>query len=241
VGGGKNFKVMREDDTMYITDKLIPMIIGNRDRRSNGQQLSNELMLQAVTYRNILDANYRKEEQKIVVQSLASLKKRIKPLEVDHDRFLHAVEDKRREILQYPGVSDVDKLHLAQSAANAEYTLEANGQKTVLNIDKIMKQKDLICIEANSLIDKKNDILKKLHSAFKYRLANYLRAVNSHSQRGKEIQVEMTAALKLMQHWNSSEVYSSAVTENELKETIKNGNEYIVHLDASRNREDVAQ
>jgi len=29
---------------MYITDKLIPMIIENRDRRSKELQLSNELM-----------------------------------------------------------------------------------------------------------------------------------------------------------------------------------------------------
>ena len=226
---------------MYITDKIIPMIIGNRDRRNNGQQLSNELILQAVTYRNILDASYRKKEQKLVVRSLAPLKKRIKPLEVDHDRFLRAVEDKRREIMQYPGVSDEDKIHLAQSAANAEYTLEKNGQKTVLNIDKIMKQKNLICIEANRLIDKKNDKLKKLHSTFNYRLANYLRAVNNHSRRGKEVLVEMTAELKLMQHWSSSERYSSTATENKLKETMKNGNEYIVHFDASRNRDVMAR
>jgi len=114
--------LVKEDISMYITDKIIPMVIGKRDKRTSKQD-SDNLLRQAMTYRNTLDAGFRKKERALAIRRLAPLKKRIKPLEVDHDRFLRAVEDKKREIMQYPGVSDEEKIHLAQSAANAEYTL----------------------------------------------------------------------------------------------------------------------
>jgi hypothetical protein len=220
-----------EVNDMLLNDKLIPMVIGARDRKSN-RQYSDNLIRQAITYRNTLDSSYKKREQELIDSKLSPLRKAIAPLEVDHDRFLRAVEDKKREILLYPGVSDDDKLYLTQCASNAEYTLKtSSGVVITLNIDNILKKKDAICIEANRIIDSQNERFKKLHATFRYRLSNYLRALNNNGWGSNEIRVDMAERPTVQKHWNGAKVYSRA-TELEY-ENAKKKSDFMVRLDAS--------
>ena len=224
---------------MYISDYLVPRLTGIRDRK-NSKNTDENLFKQASTYRNTLDARYRKQEQSLITRSLANLRKAIAPLEVDHARFLQAAEAKKREVLQYAGVSDEARMLLAQNTENVVYTITINGVKTTLDIDKIMKHKETVCIEANHVIDTQNDHFKSLHTTFAYRLSEYLRAVNDGSC-DKEIKVELQSKPVVLKHWNSSIPYSRAVNEDMGKEVPKHGDQYIVQFDASGVRKDMAR
>ena len=224
---------------MYILDYVVPKLTGIRDRKNYQEPIEN-LSRQTNTYRNALDAKYRKKEQSLITRSLSKSRKAIAPLEVDHARFIQAAEAKKREVLQYVGVSDEAKIILAQNTENAVYTININGERITLNIDKIKKQKDAICIEANQIIDTQNDTFKKLHTSFEYRLSTYLRAVNDGLDCA-EIKVELQSKPIVLKHWNSSVPYSSAVNEDLGKEVFKHGDQYIVQLDASGSRKEMAR
>jgi len=195
----------------------------------------------AGSYVKQLDSKFWKKEQSGGKRRLAVLRKAIAPLEIQHERFQKAVEDRQREICQMTGISDESRDFLYQNTRNATiFTVERKGSKTVLDIDKILNEKKLICIEANTLIDLQNEKFVRLHTAYKYRLATYLRALNSSRERS-EVSISMSSSPGYRQHWNYQVPYSSDIGIINVKEDEKNGNDNDVFSDVRKLKPKVAK
>lgn len=193
---------------MLLFDLIIPRHIGCCDLQANGKSID-DLLQQARTYRNQLDASFNKRQQKFIQRNLKPLKKRIASLEVDHDHFLQAAAARQNEIKNLTGISEEAKAAMQNSAENATvFTIESQGQRTTLNIETILKRKQKICILANQRIIRQNDKFMRLFTRFNYRLSNYLRALNKGAGH-QEVDVAMNAKPKVMQPWTFNIPYSS--------------------------------
>ena len=197
---------------MVIFDNILPMLIGRRDRKKCADSFES-LQKMGNTYRNQIAAKFKAKEQKIARRKLCSLKKKIAPVEIDHERFLKAIENKKREIAIQVGISDEDRYQLMEEAINATvYTLESEGKKMILDIDKIEKQKRDICTQANKIIGRQNDYSERLLKIYCYRLSNYLRALNQ-GESAEEIHFALDVTPEVLQTWNYKNHISSSLEQ----------------------------
>ena len=195
---------------MFITDYLRPRFIAKKDLEQCSDSLQN-LEKQVSTYTNTLAVSFLKKEEASLKRNLSRLQKRIAPLEVDHARFLKGVSERKNSISQMAGLSPDVKNSLRVSAENASVlTLRSKGRETILNIRKILCKKKLLCIKANKRIIRANDHFQRLHKRYEYRLANYLRVVNTHPDL-PEIHTELNATPRALEEWNYELPDSSVV------------------------------
>ena len=194
---------------MFITDYLIPRLIAKRDLRANTGSYDS-LLQQAFSYRNHLDAKFNKKEKEAIRRNLTPLKKQIAPLEIDHDRFERAVEERKSEIAQWAGVSAEAKAFKIQETDTAQTLVtERDGRKISLVIGEIKTRKKIICIKANKRIVKQNDRFRRLHAAFCYRLANYLWVLNKFAEL-QEVKIELTTEPKTLEQWDFNTQFSAS-------------------------------
>ena len=223
----------------FFMDYLGPKLVAWSDFRKY-KTSQERLHKQAMTYVKQMDSDLKNKQQALSKRQLSKLKKKIAPLETQHDRFVRAVDDEKRKIYQTDGISDESKAFLLQRAENAMvYTQKCRGQKTELNIDKILDAKNLLCIEANARIDVQNEKIKQLHAIYRYRLAVYLRTLNNGVE-NSEISVCLITKPRFVHYWNYQTPFSSAVGEKIDEEELQNGNDNFVFRTDGRRQPEVA-
>ena len=204
---------------MYLTDFLVPMLIGSKDRKVSSSSTEDSLLRQANTYRDQLETLFKKKEQQLIRRNLSFFKEKIAPLDIDHKSFLAAVDYRIDEIKKMTGVSDEDKESLLIKAnASSRFVIERHDKTVVLDFDEIIKQKSVVCNKANKRIVKQNDNLRRLHNTFKCRLSNYLRALNKNKDHE---QIELTFDIQpiVLKEWDYNNP-NSIPDENGLGEII---------------------
>lgn len=186
---------------MFITDYLIPTLIGKKDLYYSDSAES--LLVQALTYRSKLQDNFLYDQERLVKRNLGHVINQRITWETELGKFEAARNERIAAITHSTGISEADTQIMKTRAENATVFVVSSddGKETELDINNIIKNIKLVCVEANQKIMKENDQCSRLHAKYKVRLSNYLRAINTEPKNG-EIKLEFELKPMHLASWD---------------------------------------